>query len=529
MKQAMLGSGHFLFHNKPIVLRSWSADVELTKEEVKSVPAWVRIHKLPLKFCGKSLSKIANLVGQYVKSDEATEQKTRLGFARVMLELKLGQKCKLLGHEKEKCRRGKPVQTKPNTQKVQKSLDEETRSPVRPVRATRQGNVNSDQQLSPTYKECIEDCNLSEMPSTGAFYTWNNKQPPETRIYSRLDRMFVNHEWTIQFPEYYANFLPEGQFDHTPCLVTTTAHTHTQPHTRSFKYYNMWSSAPDFKECVHNWLAQSITWTKMYGIVRKLKLLKPILKQLNRAHFSDVENKSDQVQAKLTHIQQQLVSNPGDEDLKKAKAHWMTEGDSNSAYFHGVIKARRNKNAILQIKDHMGQLYTEEYGIQEAFLEYYKLLLGTSQILKQVNSTLLTLIPKVASPLSVLDYRPIACCNITYKCISKLICNRLALVLPEIISQNQGGFIQGRSIMENILIYQDLIRMYEKQVLQFPDMFRGWIMQCVTNATYSINLNRNMFGFFQGAKGVETGRPTLSPSVHLLYGVPDQIIAMLYI
>ncbi|XP_074289004.1 uncharacterized protein LOC141614147 [Silene latifolia] len=148
MKQAVLKSGHFLFHNKPMIIRPWSPKVELTKEEVKSVPVWVRLHKLPLKFWGKSLSKIDNLVGQYVKSDEASEQKTRLSFARVMVELQLGQKFpnsiqfldekqnlltlnveyewkpsvytkyKLLGHEKEHCRKGKPVQLRQAPQKV---------------------------------------------------------------------------------------------------------------------------------------------------------------------------------------------------------------------------------------------------------------------------------------------------------------------------------------------------------------------------------------------------------------------------
>ncbi|XP_074305252.1 uncharacterized protein LOC141640344 [Silene latifolia] len=138
MKQAVLGSGHFLFDNKPMIIRPWFPDVELAKEEVKSVPAWIRMHKLPLKFWGKSLLKISNLVGNYVKVDEATEKRTRLGFARVMVELKLGQnfpksvkfldekqelveihidyewkpsvctKCKLLGHERERSKKGKP-------------------------------------------------------------------------------------------------------------------------------------------------------------------------------------------------------------------------------------------------------------------------------------------------------------------------------------------------------------------------------------------------------------------------------------
>lgn len=41
------------------------------------------------------------------------------------------------------------------------------------------------------------------------------------------------------------------------------------------------------------------------------------------------------------------------------------------------------------------------------------------------NSTAITLIPKVAAPHSVRAYRPIACCNTTYKCVTKILANIL--------------------------------------------------------------------------------------------------------
>ncbi|KAL2225785.1 UNVERIFIED_CONTAM: hypothetical protein Sindi_3018100 [Sesamum indicum] len=44
----------------------------------------------------------------------------------------------------------------------------------------------------------------------------------------------------------------------------------------------------------------------------------------------------------------------------------------------------------------------------------------TGKLLKQVNSTLLALIPKVHNPMTVGDFRPISCCNVLYKIIAKL-------------------------------------------------------------------------------------------------------------
>ncbi|XP_074318079.1 uncharacterized protein LOC141654864 [Silene latifolia] len=91
MKEKVLASGHYLFDNKPMIVKSWEWDLEMNKEGVKCVPAWIRLHKLPLKFWGKGLPKIVGIVGKYVKSDTATEERTRLGFARVMVELVVDQ------------------------------------------------------------------------------------------------------------------------------------------------------------------------------------------------------------------------------------------------------------------------------------------------------------------------------------------------------------------------------------------------------------------------------------------------------
>ena len=66
------------------------------------------------------------------------------------------------------------------------------------------------------------------------------------------------------------------------------------------------------------------------------------------------------------------------------------------------------------------------------------------------------------NPESMNDFRPISCCNTIYKGISKVIANRLKSVLPSIISKSQSAFIKGRSISDNILLAQELMRNYHR-------------------------------------------------------------------
>ncbi|XP_074315285.1 uncharacterized protein LOC141651471 [Silene latifolia] len=281
--------------------------------------------------------------------------------------------------------------------------------------------------------------------------------------------------------------------------------------------------------------------------------------------------------------------------LQKSKAIWVEKGDCNTKYFHSIIKARQSafldfytsllgssaetisvaKNVVqlgkLCTVDHHATLlapvtkaeikqvlfsipphkaagpdgYSSAFfrdswdtvgeTVCEAITDFFQ----HGHLLKQLNHTLVTLIPKCDIPQNVSQFRPISCCNVIYKTISKLICNRLATILPSIISDNQGGFIKGRSIVENILICQDIVRCYNRKsvsprfmlkvdlkkaydsvnwefmkqmltFLNFPQKFIDLVMECITTASYSLVLNGEVFGHFKGAKGLRQGDP-LSP------------------
>jgi hypothetical protein len=70
----------------------------------------------------------------------------------------------------------------------------------------------------------------------------------------------------------------------------------------------------------------------------------------------------------------------------------------------------------------------------------------------------MVLIPKKKDALCLGDYRPISLTHSIAKIISKLMANRLAPVLNQLVSRSQSAFIKKRSIQDNFLYTQNLVR-----------------------------------------------------------------------
>ena len=78
--------------------------------------------------------------------------------------------------------------------------------------------------------------------------------------------------------------------------------------------------------------------------------------------------------------------------------------------------------------------------------------LNSGSLLKPINHTFITLIPKVKNLEKVFEFRAISLCNVIYKIVSKVIANRLKPFLNNIISETQNAFTASRLITDNILI-----------------------------------------------------------------------------
>ncbi|GKE27478.1 RNA-directed DNA polymerase, eukaryota [Tanacetum coccineum] len=76
---------------------------------------------------------------------------------------------------------------------------------------------------------------------------------------------------------------------------------------------------------------------------------------------------------------------------------------------------------------------------------------------KGCNSSFIALIPKIQDAKFVKDFRPISLIGSTYKIISKILANRLCLVLPDLISDVQSAFVANRQILDGSFILNELM------------------------------------------------------------------------
>lgn len=75
---------------------------------------------------------------------------------------------------------------------------------------------------------------------------------------------------------------------------------------------------------------------------------------------------------------------------------------------------------------------------------------------KKLNETNFCLIPNMERPTRMANLRPISLCNVRYKIISKVFCQRLTKLLPDMIFETQSPFISGKFVSFNILIAQEM-------------------------------------------------------------------------
>ncbi|XP_062118979.1 uncharacterized protein LOC133832684 [Humulus lupulus] len=336
---------------------------------------------------------------------------------------------------------------------------------------------------------------VEEVKIMGSFYTWSNNQDGNNRIFSKLDRVFFNEDWLDSFPNVNAIANWEVVSDH--CAIILKHIPVQKEGLRPFRFYNMWTGHPNFKITVMN------SWNQP-------------LKSEGRG--------LEQISSKLHRLKYEMK-----------RFNWRVIGDIVKIATSGHIDSSvLNLGLIVNLEDQVELIKPFSYqDVKTAMLS-----------INAINSPGPDGFGAVSHPTNASEYRPIACFNTLYKCISKMLCNRLTSILPKLVNQNQGAFVKNRSLAHNVLIPQDLIKGYNRKqssphclmkidiskaydsidwgflenllnAFRFPGRFIRWIMICLRGSSYCIFMNGQLQGSFKGGKGLRQGDP-ISPLLFVL-------------
>ena len=91
--------------------------------------------------------------------------------------------------------------------------------------------------------------------------------------------------------------------------------------------------------------------------------------------------------------------------------------------------------------------------------------LNGSMPIAKLNKTNIAIIPKTSNHKMMVEFQPISLCNVIYKLISKTLANRLKILLPQIITENQSAFTSDQLITDNVLVAFELMHYLNHKTL----------------------------------------------------------------
>ncbi|GJS49220.1 RNA-directed DNA polymerase, eukaryota [Tanacetum coccineum] len=259
-----------------------------------------------------------------------------------------------------------------------------------------------------------------------------------------------------------------------------------------------------------------------------------VVKDVFKDHFASRFKQPDRGRLKLNFLFLNCLSNVQIEDLERV----ITRDEIRAT----VWGCGENKS-------HGPDGYTFEFFkcywniIGEDFCGAVECFFDSGMFSKGNNASFIALIPKVTDAKFVTDFRPISLIGSVYKVVTKILANRLSLVISDLVSDTQSAFVENRQILDGPFIMNELLawcKRKRKHALIFKVDFAKaydsvhldylldvlhafgfgpnwckWIQGTFTSAMASILVNESPTAEFPFFRGLKQGDP-LAPFLFIL-------------
>lgn len=249
------------------------------------------------------------------------------------------------------------------------------------------------------FNDMIRDLGLEDVPLKNRSFTWSSKRPEPTL--SRLDRIFLSHQWGSTFPVITLEALEMTVSDHAPLLLQCRDNA-TVP--RQPKLELFWLKNEQAKILIQSvWQQEERAQAgDLQSFQLKLNQMHDNLREWHLNNFSEMEKQLgfckkvilffDTIEEKR-HLQPHefrlrvrtrerayMLANYLEKKwMQRSTCRWLKDGDRNTRFFHSLASSKLRRNMVLSVKLDDGTVVHQEDQINRAFFEQMKGLLGEEQ------------------------------------------------------------------------------------------------------------------------------------------------------
>lgn len=227
------------------------------------------------------------------------------------------------------------------------------------------------------------------MDLAGGKYTWEKSRGKEDWVRERLDRAFATTEWWQKFPLCNLTVHHSVYSDHDPVLLELFK-TDLPKSKFRFRFENIWLKEKKFHEEVSSY------WRKLdpMQFLPKLLELSNFMEKWGRKFFNKFREKikkqkevldmyercaNAEETARYFEEKSKLEDLLAEEELywqQRAKSFWLTDGDSNTKYFHAFATTRKKKSVVSYLRNENEELVSNHEGMCNVVKSYFEKIFG---------------------------------------------------------------------------------------------------------------------------------------------------------